>query len=53
MDNTVALVSAYLQVNGYFCVTEYPLLERSRSGDNTRSVISTCWHSAFPMQAWK
>ena len=33
MDNAVALVSAYLQVNGYFCVTEYPLLEASKSGD--------------------
>jgi hypothetical protein len=33
MDNAVALVSAYLQVNGYFCVTEYPLLEKSRDGD--------------------
>lgn len=37
MDNTVALVSAYLQVNGYFCVTEYPLLETSKIGD-VRSV---------------
>ena len=33
MDNAVALVSAYLQVNGYFCVTEYPLLEASKTGD--------------------
>ena len=32
MDNAVALVSAYLQVNGYFCVTEYPLLETSTKG---------------------
>lgn len=37
MDNAVALISAYLQVNGYFCVTEYPLLETSRTGD-VRSV---------------
>lgn len=33
MDTTVTLVSAYLQINGYFCVTEYPLLETSPHGD--------------------
>lgn len=27
MDNAVALVRAYLHVNGYFTVTEYPVLE--------------------------
>ena len=27
MDNTVALVEAYLRVNGYFTVSEYPILE--------------------------
>jgi hypothetical protein len=27
MDNAVALVQAYLHVNGYFTVTEYPVLE--------------------------
>lgn len=32
MDTAVALVKAYLQVNGYFCVTEYPLLETSGNG---------------------
>lgn len=35
MDTSVALVSAYLQVNGYFCVTEYPLLESSPHGEVT------------------
>lgn len=35
MDTSVALVSAYLQVNGYFCITEYPLLETSRRGEVT------------------
>jgi len=25
MDNAVALVQAYLRVNGYFTVTEYPV----------------------------
>ncbi|WP_069132250.1 hypothetical protein [Rhodohalobacter halophilus] len=27
MDNAVSLVRAYLQLNGYFVVTEYPLVE--------------------------
>lgn len=27
MDNAVALVQAYLHVNGYFTVAEYPVLE--------------------------
>lgn len=29
MDTAVALVQAYLHVNGYFTVTEYPVLEAS------------------------
>jgi hypothetical protein len=37
MDTAVALVQAYLHVNGYFTVTEYPVLEASRP-DATRSV---------------
>ena len=32
MDTAVALVQAYLQINGYFTVVEYPVLEASRSG---------------------
>lgn len=32
MDNAVALVQAYLQINGYFTVTEYPVLEGTRQG---------------------
>jgi len=35
MDNAVALVQAYLQVNGYFTVTEYPVLEVARHGIET------------------
>src|SRR5437870_1358745 len=27
MDNAVALVQAYLHINGYFTVTEYPVVE--------------------------
>lgn len=32
MDTAVALVRAYLNVNGYFTVVEYPVLEVSRAG---------------------
>lgn len=32
MDNAVALVQAYLHVNGYFTVCEYPVLESSGHG---------------------
>jgi len=32
MDNAVALVRAYLHVNGYFTVTEHPVLEAARPG---------------------
>ena len=32
MDNAVALVQTYLRVNGYFTVSEYPVLEVERDG---------------------
>lgn len=32
MDNSVALVQAYLRVNGYFTVAEYPVVEAMREG---------------------
>lgn len=32
MDNAVALVQAYLRVNGYFTVAEYPVVEAMRHG---------------------
>lgn len=32
MDNAVSLVRAYLHMNGYFTVTEYPILETARHG---------------------
>lgn len=32
MDNAVALVQAYLRVNGYFTVSEYPVVESTRRG---------------------
>lgn len=37
MDTAVALVQAYLNVNGYFTVVEYPVLEALRN-DQTRTV---------------
>jgi hypothetical protein len=37
MDTGVALVQAYLHVNGYFTVAEYPVLEAYR-GDHARTV---------------
>ena len=33
MDNAVALVESYLRVNGYFTVTEYPLIEVAKYGE--------------------
>lgn len=35
MDNAVALVQAYLRVNGYFTVAEYPVIEATRAGYRT------------------
>lgn len=32
MDNAVALVETYLRVNGYFTVTEFPVVEAARYG---------------------
>ena len=37
MDTSVALVQAYLHVNGYFTVAEYPVLEAFRD-EHARSV---------------
>lgn len=37
MDTAVGIVQAYLHVNGYFTVTEYPVLEAFRNG-GTRAV---------------
>ena len=32
MDNSVALVQAYLRINGYFTVTEYPVIASRKDG---------------------
>lgn len=37
MDTAVALVQAYLHVNGYFTIAEYPVLEALRA-DQVRTV---------------
>lgn len=35
MDTAVALVQAYLHINGYFTVTEYPIVRRDEAGVHT------------------
>lgn len=35
MDSAVSLVQAYLRVNGYFTITEYPLVETRRGASRT------------------
>ena len=35
MDNAVALVQAYLRLNGYFTVSEYPIVAATRTGYRT------------------
>jgi hypothetical protein len=32
MDNAVGLVESYLRVNGYFTVTDYPVIEACKFG---------------------
>lgn len=39
MDATVALVQAYLQVNGYFTVGEYPILTVNRRGEARAATV--------------
>jgi len=38
MDPAIALVQAYLRVNGYFTITEYPLFEILEGGTNVRAI---------------
>lgn len=45
MDNAVALVRAYLQLNGYFTITEYPVLRRL--GDGTLRTLTEVDVAAF------
>jgi len=39
MDTAVGLIQAYLRLNGFFTVTEYPIITRSRSGSRTLTDI--------------
>lgn len=45
MDNAVALVRAYLQLNGYFTITEYPVVRRL--GDGTLRTLTEVDVAAF------
>ncbi|HEX7706259.1 MAG TPA: hypothetical protein VF701_07370 [Thermoanaerobaculia bacterium] len=45
MDNAVALVRAYLQLNGYFTITEYPVVRRL--GDGTMRTLTEVDVAAF------
>ncbi len=43
MDNAVALVQAYLRVNGYFTVAEYPSLKQPGMASTGPLPIWTFW----------
>ena len=45
MDNAVALVRAYLQLNGYFTITEYPVVRKM--GDGTFRTLTEVDVAAF------
>jgi hypothetical protein len=49
MDTAVALVQAYLQVNGYFTVAEYPVLEDLRRGGTRTATDLDILAFRFPM----
>ena len=49
MNASVALVEAYLQVNGYFTVAEYPVLEVVRHGGTRTATDLDILAFRFPM----
>ena len=49
MDHAVALVETYLRVNGYFTVTEYPLVEVCRYGNYRTATDLDLLAFRFPM----
>jgi hypothetical protein len=51
VDNAVALVQAYLRVNGYFTVAEYPVMEAMRTGYRTLTDIDILG-VRFPHASW-
>jgi hypothetical protein len=48
VDNAVALVRAYLQLNGYFTITEYPVVRRL--GDGTLRTLTEVDVAAFHLR---
>ena len=48
MDTSVALVQAYLHVNGYSRLPSIQCWRRSAASTRGRSRISTFWHSGSP-----
>ena len=40
MDTAVSLVETYLRVNGYFTVTEFPVVESSHGGEKARQGLA-------------
>ncbi len=53
MDNAVALVQAYLRLNGYFTVAEYPVLEATRRGDYRAATDLDILAFRFPGAGWQ
>lgn len=54
MNQGVALVQAYLHVNGYFTVTEYPVMDVLQSGEPFTMTTWTSWPtgSRAPVMSW-
>ena len=50
MDNAVALVQAYLRLNGYFTVTEYPVIATRRDGTYRTATDLDVLAFRFPKQ---
>ena len=53
MDTAVALVQAYLHLNGYFTLTEYPVIEAMRSGDYRTRTDLDVLAVRFPAAAYQ
>lgn len=51
MDNAVSLVQAYLRLNGYFTVTEFPVIEAARHGGHRTATDIDVLAFRFPHAA--
>ncbi len=51
MDNAVLLVQAYLRINGYFTVTEFPIVEAMRHGGHRTATDLDILAVRFPNAA--